>query len=227
MLERYIETTKDGSKTIFVPSLDENYHSVHGALQESLHVFIDGGLRYFDSTNLSSIKVLEMGYGTGLNAYLTYAFAQQNKVRIDYIGIEKYPVEADLFSGLNYSELMKEQIKTYELMDCTAFHKLPSDVKNFVSEYFSLEKMKIDIRDYQTTEVDLIYYDAFAPSAQENLWTEEIFAQMHSFLKPSGALVTYCAKGSVKRALRSVGFEVQSLPGPPGKREMTRAIKHE
>ncbi len=226
MIERSIGLTKDGSKTIFVPLLDENYHSIHGALQESQHVFIDAGLKYFEPKHYDCLNVFEMGYGTGLNAYLTYVYAERNKLSINYLGIEKYPVEDELFSGLDYPSLLKDKIDVQDLLPCDILQEKEWETRHVISNYFSLEKQQIDLHDFQVNEIDLIYYDAFAPSAQPDLWTEEVFRQLYSFLNNGGALVTYCAKGSVKRALKSCGFNVQSLAGPPGKREMVRAIKN-
>jgi len=220
-LEKYTVKTSDGSSTIFVPDLDETYHSTHGALQESLHVFISEGLE--NRSDLKDLSILEVGFGTGLNALLTYRAAAELELKVKYTTLEAYPLDWNTVRLLNYTHLMQmEKLKNkFEQM-----HTCKWDVFVELDSFFAIKKLKMKLQDVRLeNEFDLIYFDAFSPTTQPELWTEEIFASMYRSLKPGGVLVTYCAKGTVKRALKSVGFLLQSIPGPPGKREMSRAIK--
>ncbi len=221
ILKKEIVKTRDGSNTIFVPEFDETYHSTHGAIQESLHVFIRSGLKF--KTELNDISVLEVGFGTGLNALLSFVDSEDTNRNIKYTSLEAYPLQWDLVSKLNYIDIIfngkySEIYKKIHTCDWESFHEL--------SPYFTLRKQNVKLQNILfDNEFDIIYFDAFAPRVQPELWTEQIFTSMYKALKPGGILVTYCAKGSVKRALRYVGFELQSIPGPPGKREMSRAVK--
>ena len=220
-MKKEIVKTRDGSNTIFVPEFDETYHSTHGAIQESLHVFIRSGLKF--KTELNDISVLEVGFGTGLNALLSFVDSEDTNRNIKYTSLEAYPLQWDLVSKLNYIDIIfngkySEIYKKIHTCDWESFYEL--------SPYFTLRKQNVKLQNILfDNEFDIIYFDAFAPRVQPELWTEQIFTSMYKALKPGGILVTYCAKGSVKRALRYVGFELQSIPGPPGKREMSRAIK--
>jgi len=206
--------SKDGSSTLFAPGFDEHYHSIHGAIQESLHVFLRAGLSQLEK---KQIAILEMGFGTGLNALLT---ALHGAKEIDYTSLEAYPVPAEMLQTLNYAEQIGG--KAPELF--SKIHQLPWEEKGAVLDHFSLKKVQVRLEDFETTDsFDLIYYDAFAPSAQAELWTEQIFLKLYAFLNPGGILVTYCAKGNVRRAMIASGFQVEKIPGPPGKREMLRA----
>ena len=221
VLEKHPVKTSDGSSTIFVPELNETYHSTHGALQESLHVFISEGLQY--RSDLSQLSILEVGFGTGLNALLTFKKAAAQKKQIQYTSLEAYPLDWEVVRLLNYSHLMQmESLSSiFEKMHTCAW-----ELYTEISPFFSLRKFEAKLQEVRfENEFDLIYFDAFSPGTQPELWTEEIFASMYNSLKPGGVLVTYCAKGTVKRALKSVGFNLQSIPGPPGKREMSRAVK--
>ena len=221
ILKKEIVKTRDGSNTIFVAEFDETYHSTHGAIQESLHVFIRSGLKF--KTELNDISVLEVGFGTGLNALLSFVDSEDTNRNIKYTSLEAYPLQWDLVSKLNYIDIIfngkySEIYKKIHTCDWESFYEL--------SPYFTLRKQNVKLQNILfDNEFDIIYFDAFAPRVQPELWTEQIFTSMYKALKPGGILVTYCAKGSVKRALRYVGFELQSIPGPPGKREMSRAIK--
>lgn len=220
-MNREIVTTKDSSSTLFVPGLDQHYHSMHGAMQESMHVFIEAGLHLFKDKGKANI--LEIGLGTGLNALLTALEAERLNLSIDYTALEKYPLSIDEMLQLNYGELL-QGAETKRLL--TELHQLKWGEKLELSSFFLLQKLEIDFKDYQEKEVhDLIYFDAFAPSAQPDLWTVDIFTSMYNSLKPGGKLVTYCVKGDVRRNMKSAGFEVEKIPGPPGKREMARAWK--
>lgn len=219
-MERKIIITADGSTTIHLPDWNEQYHSKHGAIQEAQHVFIKNGLALFSKKKL---KVLEIGFGTGLNSFITFLEAPRMDLEIDYVGVEAYPVSINEIENLNYvSELNAEKYK--EVFVKMHQHKWEAKVE--ISPEFNLTKRKqffSDITDSNT--FDLIYYDAFGARVQPELWTENLFKKMFEALKLGGVLVTYSAKGSVRRAMQAVGFFVERLPGPPGKREMLRAIK--
>ena len=219
-MKKQLITTKDGSKTIHFPEWNESYHSQHGAITEALHVYITSGLAYRTKINvLETTSILEMGFGTGLNAYLTYIFGQDNNVDINYTAIEKYPVSSEIISQLNY--VADNDRSVFEKM-----HGLPWEKFNAVSNRFRLKKQNIDIDIFKTEDrYDVIYFDAFGPRVQPNLWHRSILENMFSALNPNGVWVTYCCKGSVRRDLIDIGFQVEKIPGPPGKREMLRAIK--
>lgn len=216
--------TNDGSASLYSKEFDEHYHSIHGALQESLHVFIRAGLQYkLNEDKSSSIAILEIGFGTGLNALLTAIEAQNKNLRLNYTAIEKYPLEHALYEQLDYGMLL--QGNTGESL-FQAIYTSDWEKEKEIAPGFILRKCNASIEDIDfINQFDLIYFDAFAPSAQPELWTKAVFDSMYAALKPSGILVTYCAKGEVKRTMRSAGFKVEPLPGPVGKREMTRAIK--
>jgi tRNA U34 5-methylaminomethyl-2-thiouridine-forming methyltransferase MnmC len=218
-MERSLRITKDGSHTLYVPDLDEAYHSVHGAIQESMHVFIKHGLR---ATTTADISILEIGFGTGLNAILTLAEASQSGQRIHYHGVEKYPLSEKEFKKFNFSKVRLDLPQDLFL----AMHLAPWGKTAKIGPGFELYKENADFRSMEATgPFDLVYFDAFDPQKQPYLWTEEIFSSIARRVRPGAVLVTYSAKGSVRRALISSGFNVQKLSGPPGKREMVRAIK--
>ncbi|MDH4471244.1 MAG: tRNA (5-methylaminomethyl-2-thiouridine)(34)-methyltransferase MnmD [Fluviicola sp.] len=220
-MERQIVTTADGSKTIFLPEWNEHYHSSHGALQEAQHVFIRHGLHLLTS---DYITVLEMGFGTGLNALLTFFSSEKRNQYVHYIGIEAFPPSEEEIAAMDYASFASDPTSgaIYEHMHATSWNT-PAPI----SEHFVLEKQLCDLQNATVAPetVDLVYFDAFGPRVQPELWTPEVFQRIYDWLVPGGILVTYCAKGQVKRDLKSVGFLVESLPGPPGKREMTRAFK--
>lgn len=219
-MERTIIETADGSKTIYLADLDETYHSSHGALQEARHVFIQHGFHFVEGDEL---VVFEMGFGTGLNALLTRKEAEETGRAIHYLGIEAYPVEEAIWKEMDYPDLLGEnwQGAYQELHTATWGQAVP------LSETFTLHKLheKIEVYEPQPEQVDLIYFDAFGPRAQGDMWTPSVLEKMYRMLRPGGVLVTYCAMGQFKRDLKALGFHVEALPGPPGKREMTRAIK--
>jgi len=219
-LEREIIITSDGSSTIHLPGWNEQYHSKHGAIQEAYHVFLHAG---FFKINLDSIAILEIGFGTGLNALITFLEARKLNKKVHYVGVEAYPISSEEVQKLNYvSELNAIADQTvFEAMHQTSWKE-----KHELSKDFYLLKRKQFFQEINDTAAfDLIYFDAFGAQNQPELWTEEIFAKMFQAIKPNGILVTYAAKGSVRRAMQSVGFVVERLPGPPGKREMLRAMK--
>lgn len=224
-MERKIIKTGDGSVTIHLPEWNEQYHSKHGAIQEARHVFLKTGLDFykenFDSNK--TINILEIGFGTGLNAFLTFVKASEENTSINYTGIEAYPVEAKEVSMLNYPQAAEAEKFSEEFQK---MHTAEWEKPIQLSEDFVLTKQQKKFDEItDKAQYDLIYFDAFGARVQPELWTEEIFQIMYGSLKQEGVLVTYAAKGSVRRAMIASGFEVSKLPGPPGKREMLRAVK--
>jgi tRNA U34 5-methylaminomethyl-2-thiouridine-forming methyltransferase MnmC len=208
--------TADGSATLYIKELDETYHSRHGAVMESKHVYIENGLRYILQHNhLKNICILEIGFGTGLNALLTYQESQINKhINFEYHSIEAYPLDISVVKQLNYQEHNNDILKLHS----SEWNKLVEISSNFLLHKYAV-KLQYFNTDYR---FDLIYYDAFGPRAQADMWTDNILLKTASFLNIGGVLVTYCAKGEVKRIFKNAGFVVQTLKGPPGKREMIR-----
>lgn len=221
-MKRKIIITDDGSTTIHLPDLDEQYHSKHGAIQEAYHVFVNTGLGYLlKQMQPNPLKILEIGFGTGLNAFITLLEADKNKIPISFTGVEAYPISSLEIQKLNYPLLLNSTEAYFKKLHQSQWEKQIS-----ISTYFSILKRKqffSEINDKNNCH--LIYFDAFGARVQPELWTEQIFKKMHTALKKGGVLVTYSAKGSVRRAMQTVGFEVERLPGPPGKREMLRAHK--
>ncbi len=220
-MERKIIITEDGSHSLYIPEMDENYHSVHGAIQESVHVFIKAGLRNCDKEN---INILEIGFGTGLNALLTLQEAIGSEKKIHYTGIEKYPLEKKEYEMLNYSEILGGEMTQYFLK----MHESDWDVDIDISNNFALRKIKTDLTTYNFEKeacFDLVYFDAFAPNKQPGMWNTDIYSKIFETCTQGAIFVTYCAKGIVRRELQSVGFKVERMEGPPGKFEMIRAIK--
>lgn len=216
-LKREIIITKDGSHSLFVPSLNEQYHSIHGAKQEAEHVFLKMGLGFHSKKNL---RVFEVGFGTGLNALLTCDYAIKSAKVIDYVSIEKYPVTKSEFSVLNYGTLLGME-QEFDSMFNQEWEK-----RIEINESFYLTKIEKDLKlDVLPTEFDVIFFDAFAPNKQPDMWSVEVFQKMRSILTEGGCLVTYCCQGEARRTMISAGFKVEKVPGPPGKREMLRAIK--
>jgi len=219
-LKREILTTNDGSTTIHLPDWDESYHSKHGAIQEAYHVFIKSG---FSLIKGNSISILEIGFGTGLNAFITYLEAKKSNQTIDYVGVEAYPVEVAEALQMNY---VSELDATNEITIFSKMHESNWEEKQNITDNFSLTKRKQffqDISDENT--FDLIYFDAFGFRLQPELWSLEIFQKMYKAIKTDGVLVTYACRGSIKQAMLECGFKVEKLPGAPGKREMIRATK--
>ncbi len=215
--------TKDGSKTFISPLFEETYHSIHGAIQESNHVFIESGLNfYLENSNKSAASILEIGFGTGLNCLLSYRFSQEKSIHIKYTGVEHYPIGIEKAAEMDFPfQNLDEKDFFLKIHDFNDKESFLFKNKNF--EFIS-NPSKFEDLSYNE-KFDLIYFDAFAPSRQPHLWESEFLEILFKALNPNGVLVTYGSKGSFKRALKSLGFTVQSIPGPPGKREMTRAIK--
>jgi tRNA U34 5-methylaminomethyl-2-thiouridine-forming methyltransferase MnmC len=209
-----IVKTSDGPHTIYVPELNEHYHSIHGAVQESQHIFIREG---YDNCNAEPLNIFEAGFGTGLNALLTAVRAVKENREVYYTSIEKYPVGSDLIMSLNHYEFAGPDGKRiFELIQSSPWEQM-----NCICNNFNLRKINGDLSDYiPEYPIDLVYFDAFGPDKQPSMWTREIFERISSAMRSGGILVTYSSKGEVKRNLRSAGFYVKLLPGPPGKREM-------
>ncbi len=218
-MKREIITTADGSRSIRVVEMDENYHSTHGAVQEAMHVFIQHGLRVFSEKQ--QLRIFEMGFGTGLNALLTVQEAIQQEKHIHYIGIEAFPVSIDMALSMDYEKSVAPDVAHV----FAALHGAGWGSGQRISPFFTIEKIHQKIEDFLPTpsSIDLIYFDAFGPRAQAEMWDITVLEKMANLLVPGGLFVTYCAKGQLKRDLKSLGLTVESLPGPPGKREMTRA----
>lgn len=219
-MKRKIIQTLDGSTTIQLQEWDECYHSKHGAIQEAQHVFIKNGLSLFQNKHVS---ILEIGFGTGLNCFITYLESKKMNQTIDYVGIEAYPVLSDEVQSMNYVQELNAQAEkiVFETM-----HSCNWEEKYRISTTFTLTKRKQFFETIEDIECyDLIYFDAFGYRVQPELWSTAIFTSMHKALKNNGVLVTYAARGVVKRSMQEVGFLVEKLEGPPGKREMFRALK--
>jgi tRNA U34 5-methylaminomethyl-2-thiouridine-forming methyltransferase MnmC len=213
--------TEDGSHTIYLPEIDEHYHSTHGAIQESLHIYINQGLLQVPKKEMS---ILEIGFGTGLNAYLTYAFAEIKNLKIDYFSVEKYPLTETDYLSLNYPQMIFPEYGDL----FTELHRSKWDSVVEISSKFTLKKIHADLLSFefdQTLQFDLVYYDAFAPGKQPEMWTDEIIRKVASTVKSEGLLVTYCAKGTVRRSLSAAGFQMERIPGPIGKKEILRGKK--
>lgn len=218
--------TTDGSHTLRSQQFGVEFHSVHGAVQESMHVFIHSGLKPLLDSGLKRIHILEMGFGTGLNALLVRQIAQQQPgLEFIYTTYEQFPVSPEEVAALNYPVQLAMPAKVFlEMHDCGWEQRLQLDA-NFTLHKRRADYLKDTDRPYAPGEIDLLFYDAFAPRSQPEFWEPEGLAVSFAALRSGGAMVTYCAKGQFKRNLRSVGFEVVPLPGPPGKREMTRGVK--
>jgi tRNA U34 5-methylaminomethyl-2-thiouridine-forming methyltransferase MnmC len=219
-----IQLSADGSHTIISELFKVAYHSHHGAIIESNVVFIDAGLNFIlksiSSSSTSPVKVLEMGFGSGLNAFLSALWANEHKIKIEYHTVEAYPISDSIIEKLNYPDILGYLDIFLNIHSC-AWEKLVT-----ISEYFSIFKYHTTIEEVTPVSTfDLIYYDAFAPPTQPHLWEEPILKKMNYLLNLNGILVSYCAQGAFKRKLKATGFTVESVPGPPGKREMTRAHK--
>lgn len=221
-VERKIVKTADGSSTLQLPQWQEQYHSLHGAVQEAYHVFISMGLDCYTNQRL---RILEMGFGTGLNALITLLEAPARELEISYTTLEAYPVNQAEWTALDYGHtLQKKDAPEY----FQALHLAPWEKAIPITPFFTLHKKQLRFEDFSSPQgFDLIYFDAFGARVQPDLWTEAVFGTMYQALLPGGRLVTYAAKGSVRRAMQAVGFKVERLPGPPGKREMLRATRPE
>ena len=225
---RQIITTEDGSNSIYNSELGEHYHSVHGAMRESKHVFIETGWKEVQNSKFQiqnsrkEVSIMEIGFGTGLNAFLVGLESLKDKsLKVFYSGIEAFPLKKEEICELNYAanEMEKELFRN--------LHNAAWNEEAAISENFTLKKIKTTLENFSPEEnsYDLIFFDAFSPEKQPELWTEEIFRKLFLSMKANGIFVTYCAKGQVRRNLQSAGFSVERLKGPPGKREMLRGRK--
>ena len=218
-MKREIVQTNDGSTTIHLPEWNESYHSKHGAIQEAYHVFIKNGFSLFQG---KSIAILEIGFGTGLNAFITHLEANKNNQIIDYLGVEAYPVDREEALKMNFVN----EIDTTKATVFNQMHECEWEIKNAISNNFTLIKRKQFFQDINDIDAfDLIYFDAFGYRVQPELWSEEIFLKMYKALRSNGVLVTYACRTSIKNAMLLAGFSIEKLPGAPGKREMLRATK--
>ena len=216
-----IQHTADGSATLFVPELDEHYHSVKGAYTESLHIYRDCAYQHAAKQSAERpLRLLEVGFGTGLNAAVT-AMAATAERPVHYITLEKYPVEPRLVESLSCDTLVDAQL-------FAAIHAAPWEQPTAITPHFTLEKHCCDLLSAPLpTDIDIVYFDAFAPEKQPEMWSSEIFARIYASMRPRGVLTTYCAKGAIRRLLQAVGFSVERLAGPiGGKREILRATKN-
>ncbi len=231
---RLIEQTADGSNTLYIPELDEHYHSTNGAVVEANHVYLQAGLRHQMQQCEGCISVLEIGFGTGLNAFLSLLEAEKSQRAVVYTTLELYPLSLDLIGQMCYVE----QVWPFEIYHGAdadqaqwqawyeAMHAAPWDEPVAITPYFTLIKKQIDLtQEAMDGAFDVVYYDAFGPDKQPEMWTDEVLARVCRCVKPSGVVTTYCAKGVVRRAIQQQGFVMERLAGPPGKREMLRGTK--
>lgn len=223
-----IKKTKDGSSTIFSTKYNAHFHSLHGALTESQHIFIDQGYKYYKHQNqipaTQTINILEIGFGSGLNAWLTFVEAMKDKQKIHYFALEPDPIPEEIYQNLGYTDLLKstEELKKAFFI----LHKSKWTENHKLSTEFTFIKLKEKIQEHKALHpYHIIYYDAFAPENQSELWNENVFIKLKESMASGGIIVTYCAKGNFKRMLRKIGFKVESIQGPPGgKREITRIL---
>jgi tRNA U34 5-methylaminomethyl-2-thiouridine-forming methyltransferase MnmC len=219
LTSRELFITEDGSHSLLNKELNETYHSVHGAVQESQHVFINQGLKYWLSQNSKTeVKIFEVGFGTGLNAYLTLLYSTQH--RIEYTSLEAYPLEKDIWSVLNYATNEKKHL--FENIHASKWDDIVE-----ITPGFSINKLKSNLQEIKLKKeyYDLIFFDAFAPSKQPEMWELPMLEKIYNSMAGKGVFVTYCAKGQLKRDLKSLGLIMETLSGPPGKKEMVRATK--
>ena len=219
LINRELQLTADGSHTLFIPEMDEHYHSVNGAVQESRHVFIQSGLHHVQK---NAVTVLEIGFGTGLNAFLTLLDAEESRRSVCYYSFELYPLDMHLVDSLNFAgTICPARQDTFR-----ALHTADWDAPVRITDLFTLHKIQGDSnRKEIPAGIDLVYFDAFAPDKQPEMWNQEIFNRLFAGMNEGGVLTTYCAKGVVRRMMKEAGYTVERIPGPPGKREMLRAIK--
>jgi tRNA U34 5-methylaminomethyl-2-thiouridine-forming methyltransferase MnmC len=223
MDEPSLIVTSDGSHSLYRADIDETYHSRHGAIQESMHVFIQQGFDFLISlTGKSQISILEIGFGTGLNALLTAEASQRMEIEVAYTSLEALPIDEPLWSKLNYAQGDVQHALFQSL------HQAPWAVQTDISQHFRLLKIHDTLQhaDLSSAPFDLIYFDAFAPAKQPEMWEMPVLSKVTQAMGANSLFVTYCAKGQLKRDLRTLGLEVETLPGPPGKKEMVRAVKN-
>jgi len=214
--------TSDGSHSLLNEALNETYHSVHGAIQESEHVFINNGLRYFlETTTSDNLSIFEVGFGTGLNALLTLKAMENTKTSVRYVAVESSPIGEELWGSLNYTKVLGLEDSFRNL------HLTSWEISNQITPQVSLIKRQTTLQaiELEAQSFDVVYFDAFAPNKQPELWTIDMLRKVIDAMKSNGVFVTYCAKGQLKRDLKELGLRVETLSGPPGKKEMVRAVK--
>lgn len=219
-----IIVTEDGSHSLYHAELNETYHSFHGAVQESKHVFLKEGLDYLQSHfGAKGIRVLEVGFGTGLNAILASEWAKEKEINIEYIALEPFPLGEEVYQALNYHEFFQDKTVKERFLE---LHAAPWEKPFQRNIFFSIFKTESKLQDFHTDRFfDIVFFDAFAPSKQAEMWDLALIEQTASMLDSNGVFVTYCAKGQLKRDLKAVGLTVETLAGPPGKKEMVRGVK--
>jgi len=226
-MEREIKLieTEDGSHSLYVPELNETYHSFHGAYRESIHVFFLYGLDHWfmHHPHKQPIRIFEVGFGTGLNAWLALVWAEQNKLPLLYHTIEPFPIPEDIYTKLNYTSIDEDLSHFKGQFD--RLHKAPWNEGGALTEYFNMKKDQTTLEEAQLYPTDVVFFDAFAPSKQPELWAKDLLKKVVDAMSPGAVFVTYCAKGQLKRDLTELGLKVETLPGPPGKKEMIRGTK--
>lgn len=215
-------TTSDGSKTLFNSRVGEHYHSRHGALQESKHVFLESGLKYFLKEGVKKASIIEVGFGTGLNFLVSADYCSLKKIRMDYTGIEAYPLSADLICKTDYDQYISPEV----WQAFTTSYELALKQETDLNSYSKLQIACTQLLEFQSEKLfDVVYFDAFAAIHQPDMWTEEALSHISKFLRPGGVFVTYAITGNLKRTMKGLGFAIEKAPGAPGKREMLRAVK--
>lgn len=216
-MKRELIVTQDGSHSVSIPEMDVTYHSKYGAVQESMHVFINAGLRFEFEQTAKEIAVFEVGFGTGLNALLTCNESVQKERKVFYTTVEPFPITNEMAMSLNFDD---------PFMVLDKIHSAPWDIPVVINEFFTILKLNMKLAEVNSAQqFDVVYFDAFSPQAQPELWTDESFAHLVSMMRTDGVLTTYCSKSVVRRTMVAAGFRVAKLAGPPGKREMVRAFK--
>ena len=223
MANLHFVVTADGSKTIFNPSVGENYHSKHGALQESKHVFVKSGLHFFlENNNQTEVSVLEVGFGTGLNFLLSAEYCFDKKAALNYTGIEAFPLSLEMIGSTEYGDYVSERLYNSFLQN----YKDSLKAEVGINEYCKLQVVNCKLEEFKSKkQFDVLYFDAFAAIHQPEMWTTQALEHCCKYLTPGGVFVTYAITGNLKRSMKSLGFDIEKAPGAPGKREMLRAIK--
>ncbi|MGL4293543.1 MAG: tRNA (5-methylaminomethyl-2-thiouridine)(34)-methyltransferase MnmD [Bacteroidales bacterium] len=221
--ERKPEVTADGSITLYIPEIDEHYHSVNGAIVEARHVYLKEALsQYIGLQKPKQVRILEVGFGTGLNAFLSLLLAEELGVPVHYTTLELYPLTVEQISLLNYAM----QVDPARQEEYISLHKAKWNEPVGITPYFTIEKRQVDLtRDELQGMFEVVYFDAFAPDKQPEMWTDAIYRKIAEVVEENGILTTYCAKGVVRRGFRDAGFVMERIPGPPGKREMIRGTR--